>query len=148
MNRWDNISRHCSEAHGCHTLCLRNRDRPQYPYRCDWELAIISPKPIWVKIPANIMDSQSEHVNTQEMIGQDKSEAPLSSSGSESGEDVVEDQPDQQEMQVVAQHATSFKMKSITIMKKKSLVSPSAIKRYMMTQLWRRITMQQSKTRA
>jgi hypothetical protein len=59
--RKDNMARHCGEIHGSHALYLRKKDgNPAHPCRLDWKIKLINPGSIWMRVPTQHQESDSD----------------------------------------------------------------------------------------
>jgi hypothetical protein len=59
--RKDNMSRHCNDIHGAYALYLRKKDRdPEHPCRIDWKVKLMHPGNIFMKVPPQHRESESD----------------------------------------------------------------------------------------
>ena len=69
---------------------LRKRDGgPKVPYAANWRMHLYKPKPMDVEVSDT--DSESSHINTQEITGEDICQVPLSNTQVEEIESSTED---------------------------------------------------------
>jgi hypothetical protein len=59
------MARHCGDAHGAYALYLRKKDRdPEHPCRLDWKVKLLNPGSIWMKVPSQHLESESDEVDS------------------------------------------------------------------------------------